>query len=110
MKWLTLKNTLDILKPENGNTPLTDAGMKALGFKRLGNGQYELSRENEIFIGSFRDEHTVSLKRIRKDLPMNSNFGYLHLYNFGYHDLPSMMRKHDSVNSLEELKELISTN
>ncbi|MCB0298039.1 MAG: hypothetical protein KDI38_11140 [Calditrichaeota bacterium] len=109
MKWLTLKNTLDILTPENGNTPLTDAGMKALGFKRLENGQYELSRENDTYIGYFRDEHTVSLKRIRKNIPLNSNFGYLHLYNFGYHNLPSMMRKQDSVKSLEELKELIST-
>lgn len=110
MKWLTLKNTLDILNPENGHTPLTDAGMRALGFKRLGNGQYELSRENENYIASFRDAHTVSLQRIRKDIPLNSNFGYLHLYNFGYHDLFAFMRKSDRVTSLEQLKELISIN
>lgn len=61
---------------EDNDKPITAADLRNIGFQQLANGQYELDRENHIYLGYFKAKHHLVLKRIMKDAPLNRQFGY----------------------------------
>ena len=74
-----MANRLDQQYTNDGQAPVTGDALLGLGFQRLANGQFELPKENHIFLCYRHENHDWVLKRLTRSHNFSSASGYFQM-------------------------------